>query len=351
MKIKEIVCYSTTATVCGVSLLLLCILLPMSLHKIEADEVGIARNGLTEKIYLNSEGKAFTEGRHVLTPASEFFLFKRTVQTLDFESDPIRCLSSEGLQMELKITLQYELDTDHVMEVLTKYGKEETWKVYINTLARDALMDVCSNYTADDYFHYRAEIEKSLFDSAILYFEEGDTHARAVVLNLRNVQHPTNFVNSNQDKQEIEQEKDRLIREREDLVTKETTILLKAREEAKIKLINANATAEATIETALATVPATMAKAEAYGPAIINRATELAPAENQKWQKRASVLLEIWSRMTDVSLNDFLDTYFRYNILTQQADKKVTSLSTKDVNVNLISLLEPNKLVGTVNAN
>lgn len=351
MKLKEIIGYSTLTTFCCGGLLLLCILLPLSLHKIEADEVGIARNGLTEEIYLADNGNAFAEGRHVLTPASEFLIFKRTVQTLDFESDPIKCLSSEGLQMELKITLQYELDTDHVMDVLTHYGLEESWKDYLTSLARDSLMDVCGNYTADDYFHYRADIEKNLFDDVTFYFREAETHAKPVVLNLRNVQHPGQFVTTNQDKQEIEQEKDRLVREREDLTTKETTLLLKAKEEAKIKIINANATAEAAVEKAKATVQATLAKAEALGPAIIDRATKLAPAENARWTKRASVLLEIWSRMDGISLNDFLDTYFRYNILTQQDGKKVMSLSTKDVNVNLISLLEPNKLVGSVNVN
>lgn len=328
-------------SICCVATLILIILLSMTWKRLEADEIGVAYDSLTMQLSLNSNGKAYTEGRHPIGPSSSFFIFKRTVQTLDYEADPIKCLSSEGLQMTLKITLQYEIDPDHVMDILTQYGEEESWRVYINSVTRDALKDVCGNYTADDYFHHRAEIEKNLFDTSNKYFNESKTYSRAVVLNLRNVQHPGGFVNANQEKQQIEQEKDRLVREREDLITKETTVLLTAQENAKIKQINANATARAAVEKALSLVPATLAKAEAYGPAIIQKANELAPAEARKWEKRGDALVNIWSQMEGVSLDEFLDTYVRYSILTQQGNKKILSLSTKDVDVNLISLLDP----------
>ena len=325
---------------CCMAIILSVILIPMSLNTIEADEIGIAYDHLTEELSLNSEGKAYTEGRYVLTPASEFLTYKRTLQTLDYETDPIKCLSAEGLQMELRITLQYQIIQDDVMKILTNYGFETEWKEFLHSIAKDSLKDICSKYYAADYFNMRADIEKDLFNTTREYFQLSNAYAMVELVNLRNVKHPAFFVSANEDKQEIEQEKNRLLREREDLITKETTILLKTREETKIKLINANATSKAVIEKAQSLVSGILGQAEALGPAIIQKANDLAPAENNKWDARGQAFLNIWSQMgKDVSIDQFIDEYYRYRVLTSQGEKKIISLPLEQAQASLLNLL------------
>jgi len=303
---------------CFVAFLLAVILIPVSLKDIEADEYAIRYNHLTNNL---DEKNVWTEGKHLLTPESEFFIFKRTLQNLDYiDSDSIKCLSQEGLQMTLSVTTQYQIIKDNVSDVLLDYGFEDKWREYLHSVTRDSLKDVCGKYTADDYFNKRADIEKEMETTLKQFYQDSKAYCTNELVQLRNVAHPTAYVKANQDKQSTEQEKDRLIRVREQELTKETTSLLKAQEDAKIKLIGANGKAQG----------------------ILEEANTLAPAENQKWEERGDALLNIWQQMSNTTIDQFVDQYLTYSIL--QGKDKVLSLSTKEAQAHLLSFLDLAKL-------
>lgn len=301
------------------SVLLLVILLPVSFKQVETNQYAIRWDPVYKTL---STDKVYEEGNYLLTPESTFFVFNRTIQNLDFTGSPVYCLSKDGLQMTLSITTQYQINKEKVINILLEHGGNDNWKDYLQVLTYGILSSTCGNYTADDYFNRRAEIERDMSSQLKTIYEKSNTYCTSLLVQLRNVAHPGAFVQANVDKQTKKQEKDRVTAGRQQEVAQATTLLLKAKEDAKIMLI----------------------KAQAKAQSLIDQANTLAPAENKKWEERGDALLNIWSQMENVTIDEFIDGYLRYSIL--QGKGKIISISNQenDVNTHQINLLDLAKL-------
>ena len=274
--------------------LLAVILIPKSLKTLEHDEFGVRYNGLTERA---DRTKVYKQGRYLLTPASKFFKYKRTLQTLDLSGvNEIECLTREGLNMKLDITTQYQIKEDNVFDIFDEYGEEANYVKYLNSITRDTIKDVCSNFTGEKYFFQRGVIELAIAKTLKGIYEIYKAYATSELVQLRNVMHPEPYEEANRQKQSVNQEKDRILSQRKELLTEANTELLLAKVNADIKLIQANAAANS----------------------IILEAQALAPAEQKKWQDRTDAFVTIKNRLGNTTIENYIEQYIKYFVLTKQ---------------------------------
>jgi len=276
-----------------IGVLLIIILIPTSIADIAQTEIAIEYGRLDREITTD---RVFTEGRYYNSLLHTFFRFNRTLQTLDLSGEvQIECLSSEGLDMRLDITTQYQINPDNLVDIFREYGLEENYVPYLNSITRDGIKDVCSNFTGQDFFLRRGEIETAITDALVIVYQESNSYSTSQLVQLRNVMHPSTYDQANREIQQIEQELDRLARERVEFLTRATTELLAAEENAEILRI----------------------QSEAEAGAIIVEADQLALAETELWTRRAQGLQSIRNGLNDTSDQAILD-YLRYDAIIQQ---------------------------------
>ena len=286
----------------SVMLLLIAILIPVSLQQVNYDEVAIEYNTLDKSVNTN---RLLKEGRYVLTPNSVLFKYKRTLQNIDMVGPYVlECLTREGLHMRLDITTQYQIDKDLIFEIFFTHGSEVQYITYLNSITRDAIKDVCPHFTGEDFFFQRARIEQAFGEELERVYNSSRAYATHELVQLRNVNHPHAYVIANQDKESVEQEKDRVLSEREEQITKATTNLVKAQFDANIKLVQAQAKASSNIIAA----------------------NEQAKVEVAKWTELQGAFTNIQNQFVGVSVQDFINQYVRYYILTNRKNSTIIGL-------------------------
>lgn len=292
-----------TAIVIGAisfAVLLMIILIPLSIENVEANEYAAVYNDLSNVI----DDEILAEGRYVLDPASRLIIFPRTLETIDMTgSSLLRALTSDGLQMELDITVQFALIREHIPAVVREFGVYTELKAYITQITRANVKDVCSRYSAEDFFFKRAEIEQAMISRLTVAFMSAPAYATASLVQLRNVNHPDLFEQENQAKELVKQERAKALNERAQQETEETTKLSEAEADARITIIQADAQALSTIA----------------------KATEEANAITAVWAARATSFATIRTAL-NVTGDEFVDTYLRYTTLVQQPATAVITL-------------------------
>lgn len=279
--------------ICCLAVILTVILVLVGLKQVEQDELAIEEN--TWSMLINEN--PMSEGRYVLSPVSKLHKFKRILQTLDYtDGNEIHCLTSEGLDMELDITAQYQLRREELLDLFYEFGSEKAHRIYIDSVTRAELKDVCTNFTGEDYFLKRGDIEQTMGEELQQVYEVSRAHADFSLIQLRNVKHPKLYEDANQAKQSQQQEKAKVLRERQEQLTHAKTELKTTLVDADIKLIQGNATATSAIK-----------KAE----------TE-APAEIKFWKDRTDAFVNIKKGMGNVSISEFIDYIENILVLESQ---------------------------------
>lgn len=298
---KKIIIVSTIVGIV-LALIIIITLITVSLHKIDYDEVGIEYNTLTKSV---DQDEILEEGRHVLTPVSKIFRFTRTLQTVDLTGDnSIECLTNEGLVMNIGIETQFQINTDRLFDIFDEFGEEDNYVPYIESITKDAIRDVCANYSGEDFFFNRGNIDLALSTYLIQVYNESNAYATNELVQLTSVVHPDEYDTISRSREAVGQENDRLLREREENITNAQTRLLSAVINAEISLIEANGTRDG----------------------IIAEANALYSSEVNRWRARADALVAIKNGIENVSNYDFINEYVRYYVLKQNIGRPVVRL-------------------------
>jgi len=268
-----------------------------SLNSINYDEYGIKYNTISR--YIDYD-KIYEEGLHVEDPDTKMFKYIRTIQSLNMTEDAVLdCMTYEGLEMRLDITFKYQIQKNDLFDIFNDFAEEEYYTKFLKKFSRSVMKNVCPYFTGEDFFFKRGEIEIALGEELDKIFneEDNDIYSNYKSVQLRNVEHPERYKNANEEKQRVIQEADRAIKEREEKLTKEETILLTTIEDAEIKLIQANATSNA----------------------IIAEAEHIASAKYIKWKERADAFVIIKNSLGYTSGEEFL-SYLKYIIISSAED-------------------------------
>ena len=264
---KVIVLVSFLVILTVIAIILIPTLIMKSLNELNHDQYGIAYNKYSREI----DNKLYDEGRYYLPIPSEFFTFTKIVQSLYLirngdTDNRIMCLSKEGLEMRLGVTVQYQINKDDVFEIFQKFGKDEYHLDYFEHLIRQVIKDNCPIFTGSDYYHIRSTVEHYLEGKIKQMALTKSSGATIILIQLTSVNHPASYDAVNELKQQILQEKQTLLIQRNESMANALTELLTTQAQAEIKLMTAESTRTS----------------------LISNAYELSQVETNKWTQRVN---------------------------------------------------------------
>lgn len=277
----------------GIGAVLVAIIVPVaSLQSVDQDEIAVTYEEYTKQV----SPEIREQGRYVL-PLTVVLRYKRTAQTVDMTAGGggvLLCLTKEGLEMELDITAQYQIIKDDLFSIFNRHGLEAPYRLFLVSLTRDTVKDVCPLFTGVDFFNDRGGIESAIKQRLTMAYVNSTAFATIELVQLRNVKHPDSYEEANRQREETEQEKDRALSARNQQITDVETRLVQAQYDATIRLIAAQATADSNIIAA----------------------NEQAKVETTKWRELQLQLVNVYSQFNGVPVEQFINEFVRYQVLT-----------------------------------
>ncbi len=165
----------------------------------------------------------------MLTPSTTLFKYKRGLQTFDYTARPILCKTSEGLEMTLSITSQFQIQKSTLLSLHARYGREDLYLQFLSSLTQAAVQAACPLFSGSDYFGKRGEIERGISKKIVEFYNSSNAYSIPLLLQLRNVAHPKEYTSANEAKEAVQQEKERVLSLRQEVLTRAQTDLIKVR--------------------------------------------------------------------------------------------------------------------------
>ena len=221
---------------CGV--LLMIILLPLSIQKVDENEMAIPYGK-----YSCKAGDPLDAGRHTLSPDDRLYVYDRKFITNTNEG--LRCVSKDGLIITLNVAFQYQIKKDDLKSIFFEIGTQKNLDQYIDIITQDAVRDVCSKFKGEEYFSHRGDVEVEMqraithaINSARCFVEPGGVQ-------LKNIALPQSFIEAIESKQLALEDVDVALNEREQTLIEARTKQKEAELEAEIVKVKADANASA----------------------------------------------------------------------------------------------------------
>jgi len=274
--------------------IIICVVIPMSIKNVDYSEYGIAYSNLT----CTAAKSVYPEGKYFIGPSASMFLYNRVVVSMDFtEDDQIECLTSDGIQVTLSVTFQYQIIKGELFNIFNEFGQEVTLRDYIGVTARDSIRDTCATKTAQNFYEERGAIELSMTEALTTDMILANAHVDIRLLQLKNVELPIELKTAIEEKQRSEQDIDNALNERAG------------------ELINA----ETQLETAKVEAATLLIMAEAEAEALLTEAEEVATAIKTVFMNRGSVYKTL---MEEIGMNAtaFVNDYLHAVILENSGD-------------------------------
>jgi len=175
----------TLGICCGIGVLLLVILLPLSFSYIEWDEFGLKKGTTTNEIFY---GEVYDTGRYYWGVGYTSITFQNTIQNVDFTDNgdgDLSIFTTGGLQIFIGCTFQFIIPKDQVPFILQQFGYN-----YINevkSVARSSLKNVAPQFSSQDYYDNRPTISQAFFD-AISNDLMNNVHVQLVFFQLQDIE-------------------------------------------------------------------------------------------------------------------------------------------------------------------
>lgn len=228
----------------GIAVFFSLILLICSFDTLEYTEMGLNYAWITEQI----EDAVYGNGRYYLGLGHSFLKFPRNVQSIVFIDDlyslssatragpALRSRTSDGLVVHLEVSFQYKLKFDEVYKLYTTLGPG-----YQSTLTRMAIEQITASATkfrAAQYFDDRTNIANKIHEEIDTHFKK-NAFCEVPFLQLRTVHLPTEFEESLRTTQIKTQDILTAKQEQEAQIVAFKTVVLQARQHAKVVKIRA----------------------------------------------------------------------------------------------------------------
>lgn len=219
----------------GAVLLIAFLIVPFSFHTVDAGEIAVVKN----------LGKA--EGVRTAGTYWDFWMTKSytkydaKVQNVDINT---MAYSSDAQTMDIQMTLQYNIMTDHAIDIATQYGSLEALQGRIQSIAIEKTKSVLSTNKAMDIIANRASISPAV-EEAVKTAIGDEYFVNVTTVVLTNIDFSDAFELAVEEKMIAEQAK------------------LKAEYENETKVAQAKAEADAKLQAAQAEIQIAQAKADA----------------------------------------------------------------------------------------
>jgi regulator of protease activity HflC (stomatin/prohibitin superfamily) len=253
-------------------ILLIIILLSLTVNKrVEQDEYGITINKFTTQI-----GPLLEQGSHTLAVGDKFIIIKSIFIHREYD---FVCMTYDKLLIDISISFQYQYIKNRIIEeIFYKFGDENKFLIYMDAAVQSSVYSTCGNYHAEDFYVSRGSIENQMMIDMKVNMNKFDIGIDINLIQLKNVNLPTEFTTSITNKQLIDQNIVTQTNQRTSEIINANTILYQSKINYDISIINANNTAKIILQTAQ-----------------INKDIEI-----YNWNQKAISILNI---MTNLNLN------------------------------------------------
>eukprot|EP00440_Ansanella_granifera_P073146 gb/GFBE01079373.1/.p1 GENE.gb/GFBE01079373.1/~~gb/GFBE01079373.1/.p1 ORF type:complete len:309 (+),score=85.86 gb/GFBE01079373.1/:1-927(+) len=231
---------------CGCLTILFAILIGTSFASLEYTELGLNYSLVTSSV----DPKGFSAGLYFLGVGHSFIKFPSTVQTIQFsfEGDsagpPLRSRTSDGLEVALEISFQYQLNVTTLYDLYRKFG-EDYEPIYVN-MAMDLLTTSATKYNATGFFNDRQTIALGMEDELKGHFGQ-EAFAEVPFFQLRSVSLPAPFEHAIQDTEVQKQDIQTATAEKGNQEVQMQTKVLQAQQQAQAIALAANASAQSVL--------------------------------------------------------------------------------------------------------
>eukprot|EP00977_Amphora_coffeiformis_P028370 scaffold34938_cov261-Amphora_coffeaeformis.AAC.9 len=158
-------------------------------------------------------------------------------QTVDLNDG--RCVSRDGLRVKFDVTFQYQMPFEWVYPATVKYRNYDKWSRVVRAAGNSAVQHSCSDFNISNFQNKRGEIQTRMEDNLRLKLEgtqedgSDGVYARAISLQLSNVDLPDEYSEAVAEKQSANEDISLAENERTQAITKAGTALNTAKEEAR----------------------------------------------------------------------------------------------------------------------
>jgi len=204
-----------------------------SMSRVDENDYGVQYN--IHKKQLDDAIKS--GGLFTGPPGFKFITFPSTFVTADFDNRT--CVSRDGLRVSLSVTFQYQIIQDQLLPAILKYRNFFKWADVVEAAGLSAIHHTCAEFRISNFQNKRGEIQTRMEENLRLKLE-GDEEAgregvfaRAISLQLRNLELPSEYSNAVEEKQSAEEDISLAKNQRLQETTKAQTELLAAQEEAR----------------------------------------------------------------------------------------------------------------------
>ena len=226
---------SGIALILAIALIISFIFVPFSFHTVSSGEVAVVK-------HLGKIEDVKTPGTHFdLWATNKYIKYDTKVVSLETQT---AAYSSDAQTMDIQMTIQYQINSDKVVDIATQYGKLSILENRINSIALEKTKSVLSSHKAMDIIANRASISPAV-EEAIKEAVGEEYYVNIVAVVLTNIDFSDSFERAVEDKMIAEQAK------------------LKADYENDTKVAKAEAEAEAELKAAQAKIEIAKAEAEA----------------------------------------------------------------------------------------
>lgn len=229
------------------TLVLVIILISVSFKRLNSIEYGLEYDRIAK--FLDDAAK--TGGLHVGPPGFQFVKFPSTFVLEDLPEG--LCVSQDGLRIQIKVSFQYQMPQEWLYDAVVRYRDFQRWQQIVIAAGQSAVQHSCSKFIISEFQNKRGLIQSEMEDALRLKLEgtasdnsgDGGVYAKAISVQLRNIQVPPEYTRAVAEKQSAEEDITLAINQRSQETTKADTMFREAKEEAK--RINDTATNEAEV--------------------------------------------------------------------------------------------------------
>lgn len=211
------------------------ICIPFSFHTVQTGEVAVVKH-LGEAKEVKAPGTYYD-----FWMVNKYVKYDTKVQNVDIETS---AYSSDAQTMTVQMTLQYSIQSDHIIDIMTQYGSLDVLQNRIQSISTEKTKSVLSSYKAMDIIADRAAMSPAVELSIKDAIGEG-YFVNVVTVVLTNIDFSDAFELAVEEKMIAEQAK------------------LKAEYDNQTKVAQAEAEAEAKLKAAQAEIDIAQAQAEA----------------------------------------------------------------------------------------
>lgn len=228
-------CQGCVGTVVAVAVALGVAIFWFSYHTLEVTELGLDFNMITYSV----EDRPYANGRWFLGVGHYFIKFPGQVQSLQFQD--LRSRTSDGLEVVLELSFQYQFDRTNIYKVYNKFGLD--YENFYVPLAIDEVTEQATLFNASTFFKDRTRVINSMWTSLREVFSS-QGFCNVPSFQLKSVSLPSRFETAIQETEVQNQDIQTAQAERLNKEVSAVTEVLKAQKTANRIEINAQGSAE-----------------------------------------------------------------------------------------------------------